>query len=67
MSKLQLLRAISKLHLLKALNERYHQQKERVLKLAENLEPEIYLQIKTIYEANSKDELEILQQELFDV
>jgi hypothetical protein len=51
----------------KSWNERYRRQKEMVLKLTKNLDPEIYLQIKTIYEANSKDKLDKLQQELFNV
>ncbi|MEB3310636.1 MAG: hypothetical protein VKJ02_10415 [Snowella sp.] len=51
----------------KSWNERYRRQKEMVLKLTKKLDPEIYLQIKTIYEANSKDKLDKLQQELFNV
>ena len=50
----------------KSWNERYRRQKEMVLKLTKNLDPEIYFQIKTIYEANSKDKLDKVQQELFD-
>ena len=51
----------------KSWNERYRRQREMVLKLTKNLDPEIYIQIKTIYEANSKDKLDKLQQELFNV
>ncbi|BAU11324.1 hypothetical protein LEP3755_18170 [Leptolyngbya sp. NIES-3755] len=50
----------------KSWNERYRRQREMVLKLTKNIDPEIRRQIEAIYSANSKDKLDKLQKELFN-
>lgn len=50
----------------KSWNERYRRQKEMVLKVVKVADPEIRRQIEAIYSANSKNDLDKLQKELFN-
>ena len=50
----------------KSWNERYRRQKDMILKITKNVDPEIRCHIEAIYKANSKDKLDRLEQELFN-
>jgi Tfp pilus assembly PilM family ATPase len=50
----------------KSWNERYRRQKEMVLKVTKSVDPEIRRQIEAIYNANSKEKLDKLEELLFN-
>ncbi|MEM9276534.1 MAG: hypothetical protein AAGA80_26850 [Cyanobacteria bacterium P01_F01_bin.143] len=50
----------------KSWNERYRRQKDMILKITKDVDPEIRRHIEAIYKANSKDKLDKLEQELFN-
>lgn len=50
----------------KSWNERYRRQKEMVLKAIKFADPDVQLLVKKIYSSNSKEKLDILEEELFN-